>query len=137
MWKYFVAACFSYVAVMGSAGAAPSPTPIAISSGAGSPAPAPTSVVDFAKSRIDTMFRTDHVDRTWFSASFLAQFPDTRIIDDYLAQLKGKLGDYKSVEFTPAKFIAHFAKGTNDVLLHLDADNKIDLLFFPPPAISS
>jgi len=133
MWKYFVAACFSYVALMGAAGAAPSPDP----SAASSPVPTPTSVLDFAKSRIDTMFRTDHVDRTWFSASFLAQFSDTTKIDDYLAQLKGKLGDYKYVEFTPAKFIAHFAKGTNDVLLHLDADDKIDALFFPPPVLSS
>ena len=37
----------------------------------------------------------------------------------------------------PGVFIAHFTGGTDDVLIHLDTDNKIDGLLFKPPAIKT
>jgi hypothetical protein len=128
MWKYVVAACFSFLAGMVAARATPSPSPSPTSS----PSPAPTTVFDFAKSRLDTMLRTGHADSTWFSATFLAQIPASKV-DDIVAQLKDALGDYRSIELTPTKFVAHFAKGEDDVLIHLDAENKIDGLLFRPP----
>jgi hypothetical protein len=91
-----------------------------------------TTVFDFAKDRLDTMLRTGHADASWFSASFLAQVPASKV-DQVIAHVKAALGDYRSIEFTPEKFVAHFAKGTDDVLIHLDADNKIDGLLFRPP----
>jgi len=94
------------------------------------------SPVDLARNRIDTMLRTGHADSTWFSATFLAHVPASEV-DQVIAGLKGTLGEYKSVEFTPAKFVAHFAKGTDDVIIHLDADNKIDALLFRPPALAA
>jgi len=110
----------------------PSPNP----SASITPTTAPMSPVDLARNRIDTMLRTGHADSTWFSATFLAHVPASEV-DQVIAGLKGTLGEYKSVEFTPAKFVAHFAKGTDDVIIHLDADNKIDALLFRPPALAA
>jgi beta-lactamase class A len=94
------------------------------------------SPVDVARSRIDTMLRTGHSDPTWFSAAFLAQVPASKV-DELIASLKSSLGEYQSVEFTPGKFIAHFAKGTDDVLIHLDSNSKIDGLLFRPPVLTA
>jgi hypothetical protein len=62
------------------------------------------------------MLRTGHADPTWFSATFLAQIPASKV-DDVIAQVKAALGDYRSIELMPTKFVAHFAKGTDDGLL--------------------
>jgi len=82
------------------------------------------------------MLRTGHADAAWFSATFLAQVSASKV-DELIAGLETSLGPYRSVYFTPAKFIAHFAKGTDDVLIHLDADNKIDALLFHNPVMTS
>jgi hypothetical protein len=100
------------------------------------PAPTPASAIEVARGRIDTMLRTGHADPAWFSGAFLAQVPAGKI-DEVIASLKSSLGEYRSVELTPAKFVAHFAKGTDDVLIHLDENEKIDGLFFRPPAVAS
>jgi hypothetical protein len=99
------------------------------------PSPSP-SPVDIAKDRIDTMLRTGHADPAWFSASFLAQVPASKV-DEVIAGLTTTLGAYERVEYTPTRFIAHFAKGTDDVLIHLDEDNKIDGLLFKPPVVAT
>ncbi|HLY01027.1 MAG TPA: serine hydrolase [Candidatus Cybelea sp.] len=100
-----------------------------------SPAPA-QSANDLARSRIDTMLRTGHADASWFSAGFLAQVSVAEV-DAVIAGLMDKLGAYHSVEFTPTKFIARFAKGTDDVLIHIDADMRIDGLLFKAPEIAA
>lgn len=114
------------------AAAEPSPSP--------SPPPAQssgiTSPMDLARSRIDSMLRTGHSDAAWFSAGFLAQVPASKV-DEVIASLKSSLGEYQSVEFTPTRFIAHFEKGTDDVLIHLDSNNKIDGLLFRPPVLAA
>jgi len=58
------------------------------------------------------MLRTGHADPAWFSATFLAQVPASKI-DEVIASLKSSLGEYRSVEITPAKFVAF--KGGSDV----------------------
>jgi len=82
------------------------------------------------------MLRTGHADPAWFSQSFLDQVPASKV-DDVIASLLKQLGAYQSVELKPEKFVAHFAKGTDDVLVHLDADAKIDGLLFRPPVVTS
>lgn len=106
--------------------------------GAASPAPSPTVTpsVELAQSRVDTMLRTGHADPAWFSQSFLDQIPASKV-DEVIASLLKQLGRYQSIQLTPEKFVAHFAKGTDDVLIHLDADAKIDGLLFRPPVITS
>ena len=126
----FVALAFSMLslcapAVAQSSSASPAP--------AVSPAALPPGI-ELARSRIETMLRTGHADASWFSAGFLAQVSASQV-DAVLAELTAALGAYQSVEYTPAKFIAHFAKGTDDVQIHLDADMKIDGLLFKPPVV--
>jgi beta-lactamase class A len=113
-------------------GAAPSPSPSASSSSS----PAQPAGIELARSRVDTMLRTGHADPAWFSASFLAQIPAS-YVDQVIAGLTKRLGAYQSVEFTPEKFVAHFSGGTDDVLIHLDADSKIDGLLFRPPVVKT
>ena len=108
----------------------PSPSPSA------SPTSAPTAAIQLARQRLDAMLRTGHADPAWFSASFLAQIPASKV-DEVIAGLTTMLGPYRNLEFTPAKFIAHFANGTDDVLIHLDADDKIDGLLFKPPILAT
>ncbi len=82
------------------------------------------------------MLRTGHADPAWFSETFLAQVPATSV-DAILASLRTSLGAYRSTERTPEKFIARFAGGTDDVVIHLDSDEKIDGLFFRPPVVAA
>lgn len=112
--------------------ASPAPSPTAAPASAASMPPA----IALAQSRVDAMLRTGHADPDWFSASFLAQIPAS-YVDQVVAGLIKTLGAYQSVQYTPEKFIAHFAKGTDDVLIHLDAENKIDGLLFRPPVTST
>jgi beta-lactamase class A len=114
------------------------PATIVAQQGAASPpaSAAPLQpAIELARSRIDTMLRTGHADSAWFSASFLAQVSAGQV-DAVIASLTTQLGAYQSVEYTPTRFVARFAKGTDDVLIHLDSDGKIDGLIFKPPAIA-
>jgi hypothetical protein len=112
---------------------AQSPVPAPVVSAA--PAPA-QSAIDLSRSRIDTMLRTGHADASWFSAGFLTQISAAEV-DAALAGLTATLGAYQSVELTPTKFIAHFAKGSRDVLIHFDAERQIDELLFTLPEVVS
>lgn len=113
------------------AAADPTPSPVPSATASSAPAPAPTSVIDFVKARIDTMLRTGHADPSDFRLGFLAQIPAAKI-DQTLAQITTRLGAHKSVEFTPQKLVAHFEKGTENILVHFDADYKIDMLLISP-----
>jgi hypothetical protein len=135
MWvRYFVTACatlfMSAIPVLAAAQASPAPAATA------TPSPASASPVDIAHNRIDTMLRTGHADPAWFSATFLAEYPASKI-DDIVSSLKSSLGEYRSLELAPANFIAHFAKGTDDIRIHLDANNAIDALLFRPPVVTA
>jgi hypothetical protein len=123
---------FAFVVLLGPVGLAqstsPSPTPSASPASAQSP-------LEIARGRLDTMLRTGQADPAWFSASFLSQVSAAQV-DQVIAGLIGSLGAYQSLEFAPTRFIAHFAKGLDDVQIHLDSDDKIDGLVFKPPAIA-
>lgn len=127
---------FSFAAVLAlllppATRAAQSPSPSLTAS-----PPAQQPAIEFARSRVDRMLRTGHVDPSWFSSNLSAQ-GSADAVDSAIAELTKALGAYQSVEYTPSAFIARFAKGTDDVLIHLDADNKIDSLFFRPPVVSA
>ena len=77
------------------------------------------------------MLRTGHADPSYFRLGFLAQIPTAKI-DQTLAQITTRLGAHKSVEFTPQKLVAHLEKGTENILVHFDADYKIDMLLISP-----
>src|SRR5215469_14597120 len=128
------------VLIFSLAGAAPSAMPSASPSPSPSAATTAASPLELERSRIETMLRTAHADPAWFSDSFLAQVPAGKI-DAVLAQIRDALGDFQNIETMPEstsqKFVVHFAKGTDDVYIHLDADDKIDGLLFRPPVLKS
>ncbi|MBV8491393.1 MAG: hypothetical protein JO199_12780, partial [Candidatus Eremiobacteraeota bacterium] len=92
-------------------------------------APSQASAIEVARDRLDAMLRTGHADPTWFADSFLAQVPASKI-DEIVASLTGALGTYERIEFAQTRFVAHFASGTDDILIRLDGDDKIVGLFF-------
>jgi beta-lactamase class A len=102
-----------------------------------SPSPEPSATnaeaaaIALARGRIDAMLRTGHADPAWFSESFLAQIPVAKV-DQIIGSIEDSVGAYQSLEFTPEAFVAHFAKGTYEVLIRLDEDNKINYLLFRP-----
>jgi hypothetical protein len=133
--RYLVAGCAALIVGTspGIVTAQSSPAPAATAT----PSPsASVSPLDIARSRLDTLLRTGHADPAWFSATFLAEYPASKI-DDIVTSLKSTLGEYRSLEFTPSNFVAHFAKGTDDIRIHLDANNAIDALLFRPPFVSA
>jgi hypothetical protein len=134
MLRYLVVGCAALIVGLspGIAAAQSSPAPAATAAPSPSAAASP---IDIATSRVDTLLRTGHADPAWFSATFLAEYPASRL-DDIVTSLKSTLGEYRSLEFTPANYIAHFAKGTDDIRIHLDANNAIDALLFRPPAVT-
>lgn len=109
-------------------------TPAFAQTVAPSPSASP-SLSELARVRIDAMLSSGKADASWFSAVFLKQVTVDQI-DAVIAQLKAGLGDYKNIEGADGDYTAHFTKGTDEVLVHLDADNKIDGLLFKPAKLS-
>jgi beta-lactamase class A len=109
--------------------------PASAQTAAASPSASP-SLSEFARSRVDAMLSSGHADPSWFSTSFLSQITVAQI-DAIVAQLKSSLGDYKSVDGSQGDYTAHFAKGTDEVLVHVDAENKIDGILFKPMKVVS
>jgi hypothetical protein len=118
----------------------PSPVPLASAAmsappspaASSAPRPAATTLSEFARARVDTTLRSGHADAAWFSS----QVPAAQV-DAIVAQLKASLGEYKSIDGTQGDYTAHFEKGTDEVLVPLDADNKIDGLLFKPPKLQT
>jgi beta-lactamase class A len=118
--------CLSSVAAAQTA--APSASPSAPASLAPS--------AELARTRADALLRGGHADATWFSAVFLAQGTPA-MTDAIIARLKTTLGAYTSIDGVQGHYTAHFEKGTDEVLVHLDAAGKIDGLFFRPPKLQA
>jgi len=113
------------------------PSPLASPAPSASPAAsAPASLDDLARGRIDTILRSGHADAAWFSSDFLAQIPVARL-DAVVAGLKTNLGAYMSISGTQGDYTAQFEKGTDEVLVHLDADNRIDSMLLKPPKVQA
>jgi beta-lactamase class A len=119
---------FALVLVAASLARAGAQAPPAVVS---SPAPTPAAS-ELARERVDALLRAGHADAAWFSASFLAQVSTARL-DTILAQLGTALGAYEGLDGGQGDYTARFAKGTDEVLVHLDAARRIDGLFFKPP----
>ena len=82
------------------------------------------------------MLKSGHADPAWFAASFLAQVPASQV-DTILAQLTGGLGTYNGIDGIKGVFTARFLKGTDEIDVHLDGENRIDRLFFKPPILKA
>ncbi|MGR4063908.1 MAG: serine hydrolase [Vulcanimicrobiaceae bacterium] len=111
--------------------AAPSPAPSTAAPASATPSPAPGALDDLARSRVDTMLRTGHAEAAWFSDAFLSQVPISKV-DDIIAQFNTILGTYQSIDGTHGDYTAHFQKGSDEVLVHLDSANLIDAMLFRP-----
>jgi ABC-type branched-subunit amino acid transport system substrate-binding protein len=100
------------------------------------PSPAATSSPEarnaLARDHADTMFSTGHADAAWFTAALLQQ-TSLAEIDAALARIGKQLGAYTSLEGTNGDYIGHFDRGTDEVLVHVNEDEKIDYLFFRSP----
>lgn len=92
------------------------------------------AVQDTARVRVDALLSAGHADPAWFSASFLLQVPVTQV-DAILAQITKTLGTYQSLDGTRGDYTATFAKGTEEVLAHVDAEGHIDGLLFKTPKL--
>lgn len=70
-----------------------------------------------------------------FSQSFLAQVPASQVtaIRD---QVAATLGTYERVEGGSGQYVAYFTHGTIKVLIHLDAQDKIDTLLLREPSVT-
>jgi hypothetical protein len=104
------------------------PTPSAAPSPAATPA-------DPVRTLLDRILRSGHADASLFSASFLAQIPADRVAT-IVSQLEDYLGAYKSIDGGNGDYTAYFAKGTDEVQIHLDAAGKIDGLLFKEPQLN-
>jgi beta-lactamase class A len=71
----------------------------------------------------------------WFAPNFLAQIPITQI-DAIVKQYTGTLGAFQRADATPDGFTLVMEKGTAPSKIHLDAEGRIDGLWFglPVPA---
>jgi hypothetical protein len=102
-----------------------------------SPATSPvTAPSDVARARADSMLRNARADPATFSASFLSQVHAAQV-DAIIAQLKTTLGAYRGIGGTGGDYTAHFDKGTDEVLVHLDAEGKVDGLLFKAPRLQA
>jgi beta-lactamase class A len=94
------------------------------------------SIIDVERRRIDAMLRSGHVDPADFSASFLERFSAAQV-DYVIAGLRARLDAYESVAYTPSGFIARFAKGTDNIVIHLDDQQRIDDLSVSAPLVAA
>ena len=85
---------------------------------------------------LDTMLRTGHADPAWFSETFLSQVSAPQV-DAGIAGLAPVLGPYRSIAPTSSanRFVAQFAKGTDEILIYFDERGKIDGLLFRTPQL--
>lgn len=106
-------------------------------------APSPTPTVDLAAERIIQMFTEKHVSPDWFTPELLTHLPVSKI-EEFAAQLNFGIGPFKVVgkpaeriETDPpapwVRYVAIFKAGTDDVLIHINDNGKIDGLIFRTP----
>ncbi|MBV8152764.1 MAG: serine hydrolase, partial [Candidatus Eremiobacteraeota bacterium] len=112
----------------------PSPSPAASASASATATSSPAA--DLGAQRIDELFTKPHVSPDIFAAVFLNQVSASKV-EEIVSQLKAGLGEYKGVKKADDHYVATFAKGTDDVFIHFDAENKIDGLFFKTPRLAA
>lgn len=142
-WYAVVLLVLTFTSAIGAASRSPwqseiSATPLlALPSPSNSPSPAipeatPTTLSEFERFRIQVMFQNGKADATWFSNSFLDQVPVGEV-DAAIAQVESALGRFRTIAGDRGDYTAQFETGTDEVLVHVDAGNKIDRLLFKPP----
>ena len=94
-------------------------------------APSPGAAEAVARGRLDTMLKTGHAEADWFSDSFLARVPVSKV-DEIVGQLTAILGAYQGIDGSHGDYTAHFEKGTDEMIVHLDAGNRINAILFRP-----
>jgi hypothetical protein len=106
-------------------------------------APSPTPTPDLGAERIIEIFTVKHISPDWFTPDLLTHLPLAKI-EDFAAQLNFGIGPFKVVgrpteriaTDPPApwvRYVAIFKEGTDDVLIHINDDGKIDGLVFRTP----
>jgi|GEM_PF-2682067 len=115
--------------------ASPAPSPAATAAPVATPTPMPPAVDAIAQQRLVQIF-TVPIEAAWFSPAFLE-----RVVPEQVAgivrQLNAALGEYRGLSrLQPGDYRVQFANGTDEVLIHLDAANKIDFLFGKPPVVT-
>jgi hypothetical protein len=100
------------------------------------PSPAATASPEarnaLAHDRADTMFRDLRAEADWFTSGVLQQ-TSLAEIDAALTRIGTQLGAYTSLEGANGDYIGHFDRGTDEVFIHVNEDEKIDYLFFRSP----
>ena len=94
-------------------------------------APSPGAAEAAARGRLDTMLKTGHAEADWFSDSFLARVPVSKV-DEIVGQLTAILGAYQGIDGSHGDYTAHFEKGTDEMIVQLDAANHINAILFRP-----
>ncbi len=82
------------------------------------------------------LFTSKPIDRAWFAQVFLDK-ASTATIASLLDDLGQSLGAYQRVEPNDRSFWVVFAKGRVPTRIHLDAEGKIDGLFFGPSELNA
>src|ERR1700686_187527 len=138
---YTIMVAFVLAGVATAQTPSPSPPP------SNSPSPAASVAPDLGAERVDEFFTKPHISADVFAASFLSQVPAS-MVEEIVNQLKAGLGNYKGVKkslekneapFPPTwgRYLATFAKGTDDVYIRFDNAERIDGLLFRPPKLAA
>jgi len=75
---------------------------------------------------------TEEIQADWFSPAFLAQVPLEQV-KAIVAQLLPLLGSYESITEDGGQYLVRFSDGILPAQISLDAEGKIQGLFFHPP----
>lgn len=75
---------------------------------------------------------TQDIEPDWFSPLFLTQV-SVQQVELIIAQLTSSLGEFEGVERLGDEYLVHFTSGILPAHISLDADGKIQGLFFQPP----
>jgi beta-lactamase class A len=102
-----------------------------VADGVGAQTPAP----DLALQRVDA-FWTTGPQQDWFAARFLQAVPFATL-SPIAKQIAAGLGAYQKTTGTAGDYISQFEKGTIEVRIHLDADQKIDGFRLLPPTLTA
>lgn len=82
------------------------------------------------------LFTAEQIDAGWFTPEFLAQVPASQV-QQLVASFKATLGTYQDVEESGGQFTVRFSGGVVPARISLDAEGRIQGLFFSTPRTTS
>lgn len=83
---------------------------------------------------VRTVLTADPVPADIFAPAFLAQVPVSQIVP-IRQQVTGSLGVFQRIDGSGGQYTAYYTRGTVKVLIHLDAQGKIDSLLLRDPIV--